>query len=519
MFCPNCGARIPDESRFCTSCGAPIQAMPVMNETPVPNDTPIQPEQPVQQPFAQAPISPQFQQEQPVQQPFAQAPVSPQFQQEQPVPKKKSKAPLIIIIAVVLVILLGVGGFFGYKFYKDAKEKKAFKAEIRTLMDQGDSDVHNGYFSDAIDSYLTVLDKDPDNTEASNALTQAYISYAGSYADADDYHRAIRILQDADGRADQAALTAEIASLEQRQADYEAEQIRIAEEMRLEAERLEQERLEQERLQAIADAPNTLSAYLFDTLIPEYGNVDDYTDYAWYIGSADSDVYAEFLTVNGVLAYHLSDMDADDVCEMIVFISVPEQVDLEDSTIDTQDIYAVVYEVDGYDVYEADSILIDKQWFGASDYEFDRIFSIQSNGMQYYGIDVEYEQSLLTDSEFMSITLLSYDGSSIVTLIHEFVNGSDEIDNDVFDFVAEDLYSIGLIEAANGIDDGTYSQLNFTAGEYTDSGLELLFVAYGRNSYLDDMDTFRSDVYKEFQKTGDLSLLGTVDYEIITYSY
>ena len=363
------------------------------------------------------------------------------------------------------------------------------------------------------------MDKDPDNTEASNALTQAYISYAGSYADADDYHRAIRILQDADGRADQAALTAEIASLEQRQADYEAEQIRIAEEMRLEAERLEQERLEQERLQAIADAPNTLSAYLFDTLIPEYGNVDDYTDYAWYVGSADSAVYAEFLTVNGVLAYHLSDMDADDVCEMIVFISVPEQIDLEDSTIDTQDIYAVVYEVDGYDVYEADSILIDKQWFGASDYEFDRIFSIQSNGMQYYGIDVEYEQSLLTDSEFMSITLLSYDGSSIVTLIHEFVNGSDEIDNDVFDFVAEDLYSIGLTEAANGIDDGTYSQLNFTAGEYTDSGLDLLFVAYGRNSYLDDMDTFRSNVYKEFQKTGDLSLLGTVDYEIITYSY
>ena len=496
MFCPNCGAMIPDESRFCTSCGTPVQAMPVMNETPVPNDTPIQPEQPVQQPFAQAPISPQF-------------------QQEQPVPKKKSKAPLIIIIAVVLVILLGVGGFFGYKFYKDAKEK----AEIRTLMDQGDSDVRNGYFSDAIDSYLTVLDKDPDNTEASNALTQAYISYAGSYADADDYHRAIRILQDADVRADQAALTAEIASLEQRQADYEAEQIRIAEEMRLEAERLEQERLEQERLQAIADAPNTLSAYLFDTLIPEYGNVDDYTDYAWYIGSADSAVYAEFLTVNGVLAYHLSDMDADDVCEMIVFISVPEQIDLEDSTLDTQDIYAVVYEVDGYDVYEADSILIDKQWFGASDYEFDRIFSIQSNGMQYYGIDVEYEQSLLTDSEFMSITLLSYDGNSIVTLIHEFVNGSDEIDNDVFDFVAEDLYSIGLTEAANGIDDGTYSQLNFTAGEYTDSGLDLLFVAYGRNSYLDDMDTFRSDVYKEFRKTGDLSLLGTVDYEIITYSY
>lgn len=37
MFCPKCGAQIPDGSRFCGSCGSPIEAK--QNPAPVPPAT------------------------------------------------------------------------------------------------------------------------------------------------------------------------------------------------------------------------------------------------------------------------------------------------------------------------------------------------------------------------------------------------------------------------------------------------------------------------------------------------
>ena len=31
MFCPYCGKQIPDRSKFCTKCGAPLQAPASVN--------------------------------------------------------------------------------------------------------------------------------------------------------------------------------------------------------------------------------------------------------------------------------------------------------------------------------------------------------------------------------------------------------------------------------------------------------------------------------------------------------
>ena len=48
MFCTNCGAQVPDGSKFCTSCGSPIAAAPA----PAPAPVPSAPEPPAPEPVA-----------------------------------------------------------------------------------------------------------------------------------------------------------------------------------------------------------------------------------------------------------------------------------------------------------------------------------------------------------------------------------------------------------------------------------------------------------------------------------
>lgn len=46
MFCPNCGARVPDGSKFCTSCGSALGvAAPVPTSAPAPTPEPTPPDQ------------------------------------------------------------------------------------------------------------------------------------------------------------------------------------------------------------------------------------------------------------------------------------------------------------------------------------------------------------------------------------------------------------------------------------------------------------------------------------------
>ena len=80
MFCPNCGMQIPDNSAFCSNCGAKF-------------DTAPQPPQPIQQV--------QYSQHNPNPQP------------EQPQPKKSSSKAVIIIVACVVAFFLLVGAVIG----------------------------------------------------------------------------------------------------------------------------------------------------------------------------------------------------------------------------------------------------------------------------------------------------------------------------------------------------------------------------------------------------------------------
>lgn len=92
MFCPNCGKQMPDNIKFCTSCGASLDAVKqaVQQLQPTP-----QVQQPQQRPPQQAP------------QPQQAVPVQPQPQAQKP-PKKRGKLPLFIGIAIAAVILLVV---------------------------------------------------------------------------------------------------------------------------------------------------------------------------------------------------------------------------------------------------------------------------------------------------------------------------------------------------------------------------------------------------------------------------
>lgn len=94
MFCINCGAQIPDDSRFCTKCGTPVtplQPVVPVNEAPtpvqaepVPTTAPVEPES--DEFFAQetAP-EPIVAEVAPVQEPVQEAPAAEEFPAEIPV--------------------------------------------------------------------------------------------------------------------------------------------------------------------------------------------------------------------------------------------------------------------------------------------------------------------------------------------------------------------------------------------------------------------------------------------------
>lgn len=107
MYCIKCGAPLPPDSQFCTSCGAQLENAP---ETLEPNIAPIAPP-PMGQPFAEGPnVSP-----------IAPPPMGQPFAYGQQPPKKKSQALLwaligigaALIVAAVLIFVVFAPGSNG----------------------------------------------------------------------------------------------------------------------------------------------------------------------------------------------------------------------------------------------------------------------------------------------------------------------------------------------------------------------------------------------------------------------
>ena len=113
-FCTNCGAQLPDGSKFCTSCGAKFEAPKPAEKTQRQPEAPAQESAPVQGTYqpAQQSYTPPTQQEysaQPAYAPQAKAP-----KQKKPMDKKTlfiiGGAALAVILAVVLIVVLGGKG-------------------------------------------------------------------------------------------------------------------------------------------------------------------------------------------------------------------------------------------------------------------------------------------------------------------------------------------------------------------------------------------------------------------------
>lgn len=117
MICKNCGALLPDDSVFCSNCGAPTAAP--AEETRAEAPAAEQYQQPGQYQQYQQPTEQQYQQQyaQQAQQQYAQ-PAQQQYRQyqqpyaQQAAPKKKNKALPWIIVAAVLLVAIGVTLFF-----------------------------------------------------------------------------------------------------------------------------------------------------------------------------------------------------------------------------------------------------------------------------------------------------------------------------------------------------------------------------------------------------------------------
>ena len=182
-FCINCGAPIPENAKFCPSCGTIIQQAPTQ-QPPITQQPVEQP--PVQQQYEQPPVLQQYEQQPaypptggydpnlpppldpapPTQQPqggyYAPAGAPPpQFP-----PKKKTNGALIALIAILALAALGAGAWAIYNYVIKPKMEKTTEEVIE------DENDHNSFSTDpddetsseiAIDS--TAVEEDTDSTE------------------------------------------------------------------------------------------------------------------------------------------------------------------------------------------------------------------------------------------------------------------------------------------------------------------------------------------------------------------
>lgn len=95
MFCPKCGATNDDASKFCLSCGGPLEAAAA------------------QTPPAAPPPAPAYS--------------TPAYQPPQTTPPKKSHTGIIVIIVLLLVLAIGAAAVFFVLSNKDEKDDKDSK--------------------------------------------------------------------------------------------------------------------------------------------------------------------------------------------------------------------------------------------------------------------------------------------------------------------------------------------------------------------------------------------------------
>lgn len=175
MYCVKCGKVIPEGSKFCTNCGAPVaEVKPQGNGLvkPVVDDQGHQGgngQNGVVQPqpnfYSERGNGGQGQTPSPGGKGFPPAPV---------VPEKKKNKKLTVLLSVgipLLVILLGAAGFFGYQFFQ-ARQQESQRVQ---LVKEGDEAMASGDMHSAMKSYREALKLKPQDPEAALGLAQAHL--------------------------------------------------------------------------------------------------------------------------------------------------------------------------------------------------------------------------------------------------------------------------------------------------------------------------------------------------------
>ncbi|MBF0911782.1 MAG: zinc-ribbon domain-containing protein [Atopobiaceae bacterium] len=170
MKCPNCGAEIDDDAKFCTECGTKIEAPKQEDQVTSPSEKNPEEDAPTIEPTtyfpavsADAPTATQ------APAPSAVAPkqahtvsAGKATQTEQ----KHSKVARIILIVFIAILIIGAAGFGGWWFYT-TKQQDARSQEVTQLEDSYnsqvsaidvDSLVSNGDRSALLDAYNQLAD-------------------------------------------------------------------------------------------------------------------------------------------------------------------------------------------------------------------------------------------------------------------------------------------------------------------------------------------------------------------------
>lgn len=167
MYCSQCGRSNDVASRFCINCGAPLE-QPVQNETPAPNETGISNQSPIQNETPVTYYSPAANTQQPYVQPVNTQPINGypvQGSVKTKTPAAKKRTVIIISIAAAVVVL---GAIAFVVFFLNGG------SFVEKQLALGKEYISAQNYEKAIEAYNKVIEKDPVNAEAYEALVYIY---------------------------------------------------------------------------------------------------------------------------------------------------------------------------------------------------------------------------------------------------------------------------------------------------------------------------------------------------------
>ena len=126
-----------------------------------------------------------------------------------PAQKKGNGAVKAIVGIMIALLVVGIGAVAFLFINKNSQEKK-LQNQLETAADY----MAEGSYEEAIAAYLEILEKNPENSEAIDGLTDTYIKWAERYARDENYEEAISILQGADDHAKSKTIKKKISEYE-----------------------------------------------------------------------------------------------------------------------------------------------------------------------------------------------------------------------------------------------------------------------------------------------------------------